>query len=244
MIYGAGLAGAQTAAALGVSSQFTLAGFLDDDPGKIGRSVNGVLVYAGAQAPELVAREQVTDILLALPSVSRERRNRIIENLRSLPVHIRTLPGMADLASGRVTVQDFKELDIEDLLGRDPVPPNTELLARDLFGKVVLVTGAGGSIGSELCRQIVLERPRQLLLLDHSEFSLYNIHQELEALCALKGGGGRCNPCWAVSSMHRGWLKSADFIGRIRFITQLLTSTSRWSRPIQPKASSITSLVP
>jgi FlaA1/EpsC-like NDP-sugar epimerase len=102
--------------------------------------------------------------------------------LRPLPAHILTLPAMADLASGRVTVQDFKELDIEDLLGRDPVPPNTELLARNLAGKVVLVSGAGGSIGSELCRQILAEKPRQLLLLDHNEYGLYSIHQELQAL--------------------------------------------------------------
>jgi FlaA1/EpsC-like NDP-sugar epimerase len=186
LIYGAGLAGAQTAAALGMAGPITLVGFLDDDPSKVGRSVNGVMVHAGGRAAEIVVREGVTDILLALPGVARERRNRIIEELRHLPVHIRTLPAMADLASGRVTVQDFRELDIEDLLGRDPVPPDAELLARNLAGKVVLVTGAGGSIGSELCRQILLEGPRQLLLLDHSEYALYSIHQELQKLCAAR----------------------------------------------------------
>lgn len=187
LIYGAGMAGAQTAAALGMGGQYALLGFVDDDPAKVGRSINGVHVYAGRELAALVAKECVTDILLALPSISRERRNRIIENLRHLPVHIRTVPGMADLASGRVTVQDFHELDIEDLLGRDPVPPNTALLARDLARQVVLVTGAGGSIGSELCRQIVVSRPSRLLLLDHSEFALYSIHQELQALCAANG---------------------------------------------------------
>ena len=186
LIFGAGTAGVQTAAALGVSSQFKLLGFVDDDAGKVGRSVNGILVYSPAAVADLVRREGVTDILLALPSSTRERRNSIIESLRPLPVHIRTLPGMADLASGRVTVQDFKELDIEDLLGRDPVPPDAALLARNLVGKVVLVTGGGGSIGSELCRQILLERPRCLLLLDHSEFALYSIHQELQGLCAAR----------------------------------------------------------
>ncbi|MEO7401152.1 MAG: nucleoside-diphosphate sugar epimerase/dehydratase [Polaromonas sp.] len=183
LIFGAGTAGVQTAAALGVSSQFKLLGFVDDDEAKVGRSVNGIRVYSPAAVAGLVAREGVTDILLALPSSTRERRNSIIERLRPLPVHIRTLPGLADLASGRVTVQDFKELDIEDLLGRDPVPPDPALLARNLVGKVVLVTGGGGSIGSELCRQILRERPRCLLLLDHSEFALYSIHQELQALC-------------------------------------------------------------
>ncbi|OOG44686.1 nucleoside-diphosphate sugar epimerase/dehydratase [Polaromonas sp. A23] len=187
LIYGAGTAGAQTASAIAISRQFVLLGFVDDDATKVGRSINGVPVFAPADVPDLVARRGVTDILLALPSSSRERRNRIIASLRSVPVHIRTLPGLADLATGRVTVQDFKELDIEDLLGRDPVQPSTDLLARNLANKVVLVTGAGGSIGSELCRQILLERPLQLLLLDHNEFGLYSIHQELQGLCIAEG---------------------------------------------------------
>ncbi len=184
LIFGAGTAGVQTASALAVSGQFELVGFVDDDAFKVGRSINGVPVFAPQSIPDLVNRGLVTDILLALPSASRARRKEIIESLRSIPVHIRTLPDWADLASGRVTTQDFQELDIEDLLGRDPVPPNRDLLARNLVGKSVLVTGAAGSIGSELCRQIVQERPRQLLLLDHSEFGLYSIHQELLALAA------------------------------------------------------------
>ena len=183
LIYGAGTAGVQTASALRVSGQYVLLGFVDDDGAKVGRSINGIPVVAPSQVPGLVERQAVTDILLALPSVSRDRRNAILDSLRALPVHIRTLPGLADLASGRVTVQDFHELDVEDLLGRDPVPPDAELIARDLAGQVVLVTGAGGSIGSELARQILLQRPRQLLLLDHNEFGLYSIHQELMGLC-------------------------------------------------------------
>ncbi len=183
LIFGAGTAGVQTAVAIAVSSQFKLVGFVDDDPAKVGRSINGVMVSAAAHVHQRVLEEGITDILLAMPSASRQRRLAIIQSLNALPVHVRTLPSMADLATGRVTVQDFRELDIEDLLGRDPVPPQPELLARDLAGKVVLVTGAGGSIGSELCRSIVLHRPRQLVLLDHNEFGLYLIHQELEALC-------------------------------------------------------------
>ncbi len=182
LIFGAGTAGVQTAVAMAVSRQFKLVGFVDDDPVKVGRSINGVMVSAAAQVHQRVLEEGITDILLAMPSASRQRRLAIIQSLNSLPVHVRTLPSMADLATGRVTVQDFRELDIEDLLGREPVPPQPELLARDLAGKVVLVTGAGGSIGSELCRSIVLQRPFQLLLLDHNEFGLYLIHQELEAL--------------------------------------------------------------
>ena len=187
LIYGAGAAGVQTAGALAFNGHFDVLGFVDDDADKIGRSINGVSVYARAEVAELVAVLGVSDILLALPSASRERRNAIIQSLQALPVHIRTLPGVADLASGRVTVQDIKELDIEDLLGRDPVPPRADLLARKLGGKVVLVSGAGGSIGSELCRQILAQRPRQLLLLDHAEFNLYSIHQELAALARLQG---------------------------------------------------------
>ena len=183
LIYGAGESGAQTAAALRFSRQYALLGFVDDHPAKVGRSINGVMVYAPADIAKVISKQGVTDILLALPSVNRDRRNAILKSLQPYPVHVRTLPGMADLASGKVTVQDFRELDIEDLLGRDPVPPDTSLLAHNLADKVVLVTGAGGSIGSELTRQIVLQRPRQLLLLDHNEYGLYTIHQELQAIC-------------------------------------------------------------
>ena len=186
LIYGAGTSGVQTALALGVSRGFTLLGFIDDDPTKAGRSVNGVQVFSPDRMSSLVIDRQITDVLLALPSTSRARRNEIIKDLQSLPVHIRTLPDWADLASGRVTVQDFRELDIEDLLGRDPVPPDTELLASHLEGQIVLVSGAGGSIGGELCRQIVLQSPARLLLLDHNEFGLYTIHQELQSICSAK----------------------------------------------------------
>jgi FlaA1/EpsC-like NDP-sugar epimerase len=183
LIFGAGTAGAQIAAALGVSRQFKLVGFVDDDPAKAGRSINGVPVFSAANLVGVVQEKQITDILLAMRNASRDRRNRIIEALDGLPIHVRTLPSMADLASGRVTVQDIRELDIEDLLGREPVSPRSDLLARDLAAQVVLVTGAGGSIGGELVRQIVLQGPQQLLLLDHNEFGLYTIHQELQAIC-------------------------------------------------------------
>jgi FlaA1/EpsC-like NDP-sugar epimerase len=184
LIYGAGDAGVQTASALVVSGQYALLGFIDDDRDKIGRSVNGSPVYGPGKVAELVTQQAVSEILLALPSVSRERRNQILAGLQHLPVHIRTLPALSDLASGRVTVQDIRELDVEDLLARAPVPPDAALLASQLAGQVVLVSGAGGSIGTELTRQILLCHPRLLLLLDHNEFGLYNIHQELLALCA------------------------------------------------------------
>ena len=184
LIYGAGEAGVETASALGIARHFVLLGFIDDDKAKAGKSINGVDIMAPAEVADAVERMGVTDILLAMPSLDRVRRNEIIASLREFPVHVRTLPGMGDLASGRVTIQDFQELDIEDLLGRPPVPPDSSLLARNLAGKIVLVTGAGGSIGSELCRQIILEKPCQLVLVEHNEFGLYTIHRELEGLCA------------------------------------------------------------
>jgi FlaA1/EpsC-like NDP-sugar epimerase len=187
LIYGAGEAGVQTASALGAARQFVLLGFIDDDKTKAGRSINGVDIMAPDAVADAVERMGVTDILLAMPSLDRSSRNEIINRLRNLPVHVRTLPGMGDLASGRVTIQDFQELDVEDLLGRAPVPPDATLLASYLAGKVVLVTGAGGSIGSELCRQIAQEKPRQLVLVDHNEFGLYTIHRELEGLCREHG---------------------------------------------------------
>jgi FlaA1/EpsC-like NDP-sugar epimerase len=189
LIYGAGSAGAQTAAAVANGGEFELLGFVDDDAAKVGRHINGVPVFGQDDVANAVERLGVSDILLALPSVTRQRRHQIIEGLRNLPVHIRTLPGMADLASGRISISDFRELDLEDLLGRAPVPPNPALLARDLAGKVVLVTGAGGSIGSELCRQILAERPAKLLLVEHNEFGLYTIHQELEAVIRERSAG-------------------------------------------------------
>jgi FlaA1/EpsC-like NDP-sugar epimerase len=187
LIYGAGHAGVQTAAALASTRAYTLLGFIDDDASKANRSINGVQVYGPHHIPTLITREKVSDILLAIPSVNRERRNTILRTLQQLPVHVRTLPSMSDLASGRVTVQDFRELDIEDLLGREPIPPYPTLLARNLTDKTVLVTGAAGSIGSELCRQIVTSRPTRLLLVEHHEFGLYRLHAELLTLCKTQG---------------------------------------------------------
>ena len=187
LIYGAGTAGAQIASALSVSGQYVVLGFVDDDLAKVGRSINAVPVFAAEEVPALVHRLGVTDILLALPSVPRSRRHGIVERLRGLPVHVRTLPALDDLASGRVSVRDIHELDVEDLLGRAPVPPDPALIAHDLRDQVVLVSGAGGSIGSELTRQIVQQQPRTLLLLDHNEFGLYQIHQQLQEICHARG---------------------------------------------------------
>ena len=211
LIYGAGEAGVQTASALAVSRQFVLQGFVDDDASKAGSSINGVDVMAPNVVAQAVERLGITDVLLAMPTLSRTRRHEIIASLRDLPVHVRSLPGMLDLASGRVTVRDFQELGAEDLLGRAPVPPDSALLAKNLAGKVVLVTGAGGSIGSELCRQILQERPARLVLVEHNEFGLYSIHAELDALCRKHGLDVEVIPL----------LASVGNFGRLREIFQL-----------------------
>jgi FlaA1/EpsC-like NDP-sugar epimerase len=182
LIYGAGSAGRQLAAALKTSPELVVVGLLDDDDRLHGQVLNGLKIYDPATLVALVAKLRVTQVFLALPSASRARRNEILELVRSAHVQVRTLPGVLELAQGKVQVSDLKELDIEDLLGRDPVPPNPLMLAKNITGKVVMVTGAGGSIGSELCRQIVKAGPAALLLVELTEFALYAIEQELQSL--------------------------------------------------------------
>ncbi len=203
LIWGTGASGVQTAAALQFNSHLDLVGFVDDDPNKVGQTINGIPVYPSTDISGRVDTLAVTDILLAIPDASRKERNRIISSLRRLPVHTRTLPGLADLISGRITAQDFRELDIDDLLGRDVVPPQSDLFSATLRGKTILVTGAGGSIGSELCRQILHEGPAQLLLLDHSEFALYTLHRELAAFCAAKASSVELVPLLASVTNRR-----------------------------------------
>jgi FlaA1/EpsC-like NDP-sugar epimerase len=180
LIYGAGSAGRQLASALANSAELRPVGYLDDDAKLHGQTLNGLKIYNPSRLDELVKKLNVQDVLLAMPSASRARRNEILDLTRKAHVQVRTLPGLAELAQGNVQVSDLKELDIEDLLGRDPVVPNPALLTKNIAGKVVLVTGAGGSIGSELCRQIIKAQPAALLLVESSEFALYAIHQELE----------------------------------------------------------------
>lgn len=180
LIYGAGAAGRQLAAGLANSADMEAVAFVDDDSTLQGSVLNGRRIYPPNNLRDLIDKLEIDDVLLAIPSASRQRRNEIIEALRASPATIRTLPGINDLAHGRVTVNDLRELDIEDLLGRDTVPPNQLLLSKNIHGKTVLVTGAGGSIGSELCRQILALGPERLVLVDHSEFNLYSIDQDLQ----------------------------------------------------------------
>lgn len=180
-VYGAGEAGRQLATALKKSREIKVVGFLDDDPSLQGGVSEGLMIYAPARIAQLATDFNVKQVLLALPSASRRRRREILELMRAAGVEVRTLPGLMDLAHGRIQVEDVRPLEIEDLLGRDAVPPNRDLLEHDIADKVVLVTGAGGSIGSELCRQILVLGPAALLLVDSSEFGLYSIHRELVA---------------------------------------------------------------
>lgn len=185
LIYGAGNAGRQLAAAIGNASSMKVVGFIDDDERLQGRVMNGLTIYRPSDLLSLVSSLQISDVLLALPSISRKRRNEILNKMLSARVSVRTLPSVAELVEGKVSTLDLRELDIEDLLGRDPVEPDDALLDKNIKNKIVLVTGAGGSIGSELCRQIIKSKPSVLLLVDQSEFALYAIHQELSILVEL-----------------------------------------------------------
>ncbi|MEB6592228.1 polysaccharide biosynthesis protein [Pseudomonas asiatica] len=179
-IYGAGAAGNQLAVALRMGRMMNPVAFIDDDGSLTNSVISGLQVYHGSNIKHMIDVTGAEEILLAIPSASRARRKEILAGLENFPLHVRSVPGFMDLASGRVKVDDIQEVDIADLLGRDPVPAQKELLARCITGQVVMVTGAGGSIGAELCRQILSLRPTTLLLFDHSEFNLYSIHTELE----------------------------------------------------------------
>jgi FlaA1/EpsC-like NDP-sugar epimerase len=184
LIYGAGNAGRQLASAMSNSPEIRVVGFLDDDDCLHGHVLNGLPIHNPGDLTEILSVSPITDVLLALPSVSRQRRNDILNTLKPHKVAVRTLPGLSDIATGKVSLSDVRELDIDDLLGREPVKPNGLLLNLNTHHKTVLVTGAGGSIGSELCRQILKTNPKLLLLVEMSEFALYQIHQELQALLA------------------------------------------------------------
>lgn len=189
LIYGAGSAGRQLSIAIAGSTDMQAVGFVDDDEGLHGGRVNNLTIYDSKVLASLIEHLAVTDILLAIPSADRSRRNAILAGLKEIGVAVRTLPGLMDLAQGRVHTSDLLSLDIEDLLGRDTVPPDLKLIDPKIRDKTVLVTGAGGSIGSELCRQILHGGPTRLLILDLSEFALYAIHAELEQWQAIEGGG-------------------------------------------------------
>lgn len=182
LIYGAGLSGQQLAAAITDAGTMKVVGYLDDDVTMQGRTVGMLRVYEPAKLLDLVADRGVNRVLLAIPSAPRTRRNEIIAELRAAPVEVRTLPGVVELAHGAIQVDDVRPLSVDDLLSRPPVQPDLELVKGVIANRVVMVTGAGGSIGSELTRQISALSPRILLLVENSEFALYAIHRELMEL--------------------------------------------------------------
>ena len=180
-IYGAGLAGQQIAAALNRSDDYLPVCFIDDKRSLQGQSLSGLKIYSPKKAQAKLGKFGIEEVLLAMPSVGRTRKKELIESFDTADVKIMELPGVTQLVDGQVKVSDIREVDIIDLLGRDPVPPKPELLEKNIKNKVVMVTGAGGSIGSELCRQIVKHQPKMLVLFEMSEFALYSIDRELQA---------------------------------------------------------------
>ncbi len=193
-IYGAGSAGNQLLVALRMGKSMRPVAFIDDDNAIATRTIAGLKVYKPKHIQQMIELTGATQVLLAMPSVTRARRREILVALEYFPLHVRSIPGFMDLASGRVKVQDLQEVDIADLLGRDPVEPQLALFERCIKKKVVMVTGAGGSIGSELCRQILASGATSLVLFDHSEFNLYSIQKELATRICKEGLSVRLVP--------------------------------------------------
>jgi len=182
LIYGAGSAGVQLASALSTSSELVPVGFIDDNKDLEGNNISGLNVYSMNNIEDLINKLNVDEVLIAMPSASRSDRFNIIDKLERYPVMVRTLPGLTEIAQGKVKIDDLLQVSIKDLLGRKSVEPNEMLLGKNITNKTVVVTGAGGSIGSELCRQIVFLKPKALILFEINELALYSIDKELTNL--------------------------------------------------------------
>ncbi|MDE1164216.1 MAG: nucleoside-diphosphate sugar epimerase/dehydratase [Pseudomonas sp.] len=212
-IYGAGVAGNQLVAALRMGRAMRPVAFIDDDSSIAERVISGLQVFKPKHIQQMIDMTGAQEILLALPSTTRGRRREILGFLEGFPLHVRSVPNFTDLANGRVKVDDIQEVDIADLLGRDAVPAQDDLLEHCITGKAVMVTGAGGSIGSELCRQILLLKPTTLVLFEHSEFNLYSILCELEQRIARESLQVRLLP----------------ILGSVRHAEKLLDVMRTWS---------------
>ena len=182
LVYGAGEVGMQLVLALKHSSEYLPIGFIDDSIELYGRQIQGLEVYSLIQITDLIDKYKVDEILIAQPPTSRAKRRVLLDKLELFPVLVRILPGLTELAEGKVNISDLREVDIKDLLGRDSVKPQEELLSKNINDKVVLVTGAGGSIGAELCRQVIILEPTCLILYEMNELALYNIEKELSKI--------------------------------------------------------------
>lgn len=178
VIYGAGTAGIQLASVLNYSKEYAPVAFIDDETELHQNTINGLRVHPLQNIDELILKLEIDEIFLAIPSASHSRRKLIIQQLEKYPIHVRTLPSMTEVADGKIKLEDIKDIDLEDLLGRDSVDPDKNLFDACIKAKSVMVTGAGGSIGSELCRQILTSKPEKLILLEQSEFNLYSVEQE------------------------------------------------------------------
>jgi FlaA1/EpsC-like NDP-sugar epimerase len=189
LIYGAGATGVRLLEAVRRVADREAVGFVDSSSTLWGQYVGGLKVYPPTKLASLIERRGIDEVLLALPDGQRGERRAILERLRGHPVTVKLLPALEDIASGRVSVSDLKSIDVDDLLGRDPVPPHGDLLGRNIKGKSILVTGAGGSVGSELVRQILRQGPERLVLLDQSELALYTIEMQVKDMIALAASG-------------------------------------------------------
>lgn len=197
VIYGAGEAGSRLASALQHSRELRPVCYIDDNITIKHHEINGLRIYSFSELSAIIDEMHISDVLLAMPSISRRRRQEILTLLEPYPVHVRTLPAISDLAEGHIKVEDIREVSIDDLLGRETVSPNQALLKANITNKTVLVTGAGGSIGSELCRQIIDLSPKCLILFEQSEYALYTIEMELRKRVIKRA----CNTSQNVSSI-------------------------------------------
>lgn len=179
LVYGAGSAGIQLATALSYSQELRPIAFIDDEPSLSNQYIIGMKVHSSSELETLITSMKIKEVLLAIPSISRVQRNDIINRLESHPVLVRSVPGVSELAQGKLKIDDLNVVGINDLLGRDPVAPNQNYLRINITNKVVMITGAGGSIGSELCRQIIQLQANKIILFEQSELALYSIDQEL-----------------------------------------------------------------
>lgn len=200
IIYGAGSGGAQLVSALISGDDYLPVALVDDNMDLHGKRIHGLRVYSPARLEELVVEKGASGVLLAMPSVSRRRRRQVLQRLSEFPVHVQTVPEIRDMVSGKARLDDVRDVDVEDLLGRNPVPPNPMLLDACIKGKVVMVTGAGGSIGSELCYQILKLAPTRLVLFELSEAALYTIERKIRMLAGKKNSV--CDIVALLGSVH------------------------------------------
>lgn len=187
IIYGAGTTGKQLASTIRNEPGMVVVAFVDDDDHLKGKTLDGIKIFPARQLPEISKQLEVTDVLLAMPKNTPAKNREIVKKLQPLSVHVRTVPRMSELVDGEINTKSLREINVLDLLGRDPVPSDPQLMSHTILGKTVIVTGAGGSIGGELCRQIVTLKPRRIVLFEMTEYALYAIEQDLLAICKANG---------------------------------------------------------